>query len=66
MNKVLTALVAIALAGGAQAATLKQGTCRGISTPQGYKYVGIYCVDFACTTTTTLMFDSWCPYNADV
>lgn len=45
------------------AATLKSGTCRGISTEKGYKYVGTYCEDFACTVTTTYMFDSWCPYS---
>ena len=56
----------LALPGGAQAATLKAGTCRGVSTQQGYKYVGTYCVDFKCTVTTTLIFDSWCPYTVDV
>lgn len=48
-----------------QAATLKAGTCRGVSTPNGYKYVGTYCVDFQCTVVQTLMFDSFCPYSVD-
>ena len=61
---VLSAL--LAFSGGVQAATLKSGTCRGVSTPQGYKYVGTYCVDFQCTVTTTLMFDSYCPYSVDM
>ena len=47
----------------ATAATLKGGTCRGISTANGYKYVGTYCEDYACTVTSTYMFDSWCPYQ---
>ncbi len=45
------------------AANLKPGTCRGISTSNGYKYVGTYCVDFQCTVTTTMMFDSFCPFS---
>lgn len=53
-------------ASSAQAATLKSGTCRGISTSTGYKYVGTYCVDFQCTTTVRLIFDSYCPYEVDV
>ena len=43
--------------------TLKAGSCRGISTSNGYKYVGTYCVDFSCSVERTVMFDSWCPYN---
>lgn len=58
-------LASLALSGVAEAATLKSGSCRGINTQQGYKYVGTYCIDYQCTVTTTLMFDSWCPYNVD-
>jgi len=49
--------------GIANAATLKAGTCRGISTANGFKYVGTYCEDYACTVTSTHIFDSWCPYS---
>jgi hypothetical protein len=56
----------LAFIGAANAATLKAGTCRGVSTNSGYKYVGTYCVDFSCSVTTTLMFDSWCPYSVDI
>lgn len=64
MKKLLTLLFAVSVLATpilAMAATLK--TCEGISTDRGYKYVGVYCVDFACTVTTTRMFDSWCPYQ---
>ncbi len=64
MKKLLTVLFAASVLAApilATAATLK--TCEGISTDRGYKYVGVYCVDFACTVTTTRMFDSWCPYQ---
>jgi len=59
-------IVAMLFAGAADAATLKSGTCHGVSTPQGYRYVGTYCVDFQCTVTTTLIFDSYCPYSVDI
>jgi hypothetical protein len=68
MKRSITCLLVAALifSTSAGAATLKSGTCHGISTPQGYKYVGTYCVDFQCSVTTTLMFDSWCPYSIDL
>jgi Co/Zn/Cd efflux system component len=47
----------------ANAATLKSGSCRGVSTPNGFKYVGTYCEDYACSVISTYMFDSWCPYS---
>ena len=59
----LSLALLLSFSGAAQAATLKAGTCRGVSTPNGYKYVGTYCVDYQCTVTTTLIFDSWCPYS---
>jgi len=68
-NAVIATILAVGasmIAAPATAATLKAGSCRGVSTPQGYKYIGTYCVDFRCTVTTTLMFDSWCPYSVDV
>lgn len=59
-------IASLFFSGVAEAATLKSGSCHGVSTPQGYKYVGTYCVDFQCTVTTTLMFDSYCPYSVAV
>jgi hypothetical protein len=38
-------------------------SCEGISTAQGYRYVGTYCVDFQCKYTTTRIFTSYCPYS---
>ena len=46
------------------AATLKG--CRGVATENGFKFVGVYCVDFSCQVTTTRMFDQWCPYNVSI
>lgn len=47
----------------ANAATLKSGSCRGVSTSNGFKYVGTYCEDYACTVTSVRMFNSFCPFN---
>ena len=38
-------------------------SCEGISTAQGYRYVGTYCVDYQCKYTTTRVFTSYCPYS---
>ena len=38
-------------------------SCDGVSTPQGYRYIGTYCVDYHCKYTTTRIFTSYCPYN---
>lgn len=69
MPRMLYALAAAAalllVIPNADAATLKAGTCRGIATTSGYKYVGTYCVDFSCSVTVTLIFSSYCPYMAD-
>jgi hypothetical protein len=37
--------------------------CDFISTQQGPRYVGTYCVDFACQYTTTRVFTSYCPFS---
>ena len=37
--------------------------CDFISTQQGPRYVGTYCVDFACQYTTTRIFTSYCPFS---
>ncbi len=38
-------------------------SCAGISTAQGYRYVGTYCVDYQCKYTTTRVFTSYCPFS---
>ncbi len=38
-------------------------SCQGVSTSQGFRYVGTYCYDFACTYTYTKTYSSYCPYN---
>ena len=63
---IIAALAQVLLAGSAAAATLKAGSCRSINTQSGLKYVGTYCVDYQCTVTTTLMFDTWCPYSVNI
>lgn len=62
----LLCVTALLVNSGVQAATLKAGTCKGISTSSGYKYVGTYCVDFACTVVTDLIFDTYCPHSVDL
>jgi hypothetical protein len=55
------ALLALVSSDGfARAGTLLK--CEGISTAKGYKYVGTYCVDYACTYVARKMFDEYCPY----
>ena len=62
-KKLLMGLVVMLLSFGAMAGTLKK--CEGVNTSSGYKYVGTYCVDFACQYVTTRMFDTYCPYSID-
>ena len=64
-NALIFLAASLIISSTAAAATLKSGTCRGVSTSDGYKYVGTYCVDYACTVVTTLMVDHWCPYSID-
>lgn len=63
MKSWLFGIALVALSASASAANLK--SCDGVSTAQGYKYIGTYCVDFACTYVFTRMFNSYCPYSVD-
>ena len=36
--------------------------CEPISTANGYKYVGIYCVDYECKYVVRKIFNEYCPY----
>ena len=38
-------------------------SCDFVSTQQGGRYIGTYCVDYACKFTTTRMFTSYCPFS---
>jgi hypothetical protein len=37
--------------------------CEGVSTAQGFKYVGTYCMDYNCKYVQRYVFSSYCPYN---
>ncbi len=56
LSAIVTSLPAFARAG-----TLIK--CDFISTQQGPRYVGTYCVDFACQYTTTRVFTTYCPFS---
>lgn len=51
----LTSLPAFARAG-----TLVK--CDFISTSQGFRYVGTYCIDFECKYVERVVFDHYCPF----
>lgn len=66
MKKVIATIAAITMAVAVPIVYARAGTlisCEGISTNQGYRYVGTYCVDYQCKYTTTRIFTSYCPYN---
>ena len=45
----------------ARAGTLVK--CDGVSTNEGYRYIGTYCVDYECKYVTRRTFTSYCPYS---
>ncbi len=55
LSAIVTSLPAFARAG-----TLLK--CDFISTQQGPRYVGTYCVDYNCQYTVTYVFTSYCPF----
>jgi hypothetical protein len=68
MKTILSALSLLAIFATMQPqdAHARAGTlisCEGISTNQGYKYVGIYCADHQCRYTITSVFNSYCPFS---
>ena len=63
VKRLILAIIAIFTLSHVQAATLKVGSCRAISTTNGLQYVGTYCEDFSCTVTSTYIFKTWCPYQ---
>lgn len=38
-------------------------SCDFVSTQQGGRYIGTYCVDYQCKYTTTRVFSSYCPFS---
>jgi hypothetical protein len=60
LKKIVCALL-IALPLTASAGKLLN--CDQISTSQGIRYVGTYCMDYRCTYVKRVMFSSWCPYS---
>lgn len=66
MKKFTATVVAILMAVSTPIVFARAGTlikCEGISTTQGYKYVGTYCADYQCKYVITRVFDSYCPYS---
>ena len=62
----LAAVAADAAAKGEAIQLARAGTlqkCEGVSTANGYKYVGTYCMDYQCTYVQRYVFDSYCPYS---
>ncbi len=57
--------IALILAATATVVYARAGTllkCDFISTQQGPRYVGTYCVDYNCQYTVTYVFTSYCPF----
>lgn len=69
MKKVITTIAAITLAIAAPLVYARAGTllkCDFVSTMEGARYIGTYCVDFNCQYTTTRIFTSYCPFNINL
>lgn len=63
MLSIAVATISLSFSNPASAGTLK--SCEGVSTPQGFVYVGTYCFDYSCSYTFTRVFKSYCPYSSD-
>jgi hypothetical protein len=66
MKKVIAVLVSLASLVAAPVAFARAGTlvsCDFVSTQNGARYIGTYCVDYACSYTTTRVFTSYCPFS---
>lgn len=66
MKQLIAAVLAVATITAAPLAFARAGTlvsCDFVSTQNGARYIGTYCVDFACSYTTTRIFTSYCPYS---
>ena len=66
MKQLIAAVLAVATITAAPLAFARAGTlvsCDFVSTQNGGRYIGTYCVDFACSYTTTRIFTSYCPYS---
>lgn len=66
MKTLMAVIVALSTTLAAPMAFARAGTlvqCDFVSTAQGARYIGTYCVDYACSYTTTRVFTSYCPYS---
>lgn len=66
MKTLVAVLIAASSVFAAPLAFARAGTlvsCDFVSTQQGARYIGTYCVDYACSYTTTRIFTSYCPYS---
>ena len=66
MKQLIAAVLAVATITAAPLAFARAGTlvsCDFVSTQNGARYIGTYCVDYACSYTTTRIFTSYCPYS---
>jgi len=64
MKKLLASIVITAVMSVPTIASAgKLLNCDQISTSQGIRYVGTYCMDYRCTYVKRVMFRSWCPYS---
>ena len=61
--RLVTAAFLLGLSASASAGTLQ--SCEGVSTAQGFRYVGTYRYDYQCSYTFTRVFTSYCPYNSN-
>ena len=64
IRRLLVSIAIFVIASNAYA-SMNLKKCEGISTSEGFKWVGTYCVDFACSYVTTRMVDAYCPYTID-
>ena len=57
--------VVILLSASSAASAGQLKSCDAVATPQGFRYIGTYCYDYACSYIFTRVFTSYCPFNSD-
>lgn len=62
MRKMTIGLILAVLATTVMARAGTLVSCDFVSTAQGPRYVGTYCLDFECKYTVRYVFTSYCPY----
>lgn len=61
MRRPFVALLLALLSVSASAMQLK--SCETITTVNGIRWVGTYCVDWSCTYVTRRIFSQYCPFT---